>query len=108
MIGLATDDGAQRDQGVEFKRFGHVGQGHAQFQGARDGGDHHVAFVHAELGQFLQARFEFGLTDFFVEAGAYDADVQPFAVQVGGKDVRVHVSAFSVLRECSEGRNRNL
>ena len=83
MIGFAADDRAQRDQGVEFERFGHVRQGHAQFQRARHGGDHHVALVHAQLGQFLQAGFQLGLTDFLVEPGAHDADVQPFAVQVG-------------------------
>src|SRR5690606_38277857 len=99
VIGFAADDRAQRDQRVELEAFSHVRQRHAKLERAGHAGHHDVAFVHAEFGQLLQAGLEFGHADFFVEPGAHDTDVQPFAVQVGGKDVRIHESALGEVAE---------
>ncbi|CFP57447.1 Uncharacterised protein [Bordetella pertussis] len=107
MIGFAADDRAQGDQRVEFIAFGHARQGHAQLQRARHADHHHVALVHAQLAQLFEAGLQLGLADFFVETGTHDADVQPFAVQVGGKNVGIHVSALFSRCVGSEGRNRN-
>src|SRR5690606_32119385 len=90
VVGLATDDGTQRDKGIELKGFSHLSQSHAQFQSTWNGGHHHVSFINAQLGEFCEAGSKFGLADFLVETGTHNPDVQAFAVQIGRQSIRIH------------------
>ena len=55
MVSVATDDGAEGNQGVVFAAKCHALQHERNFQRAGDVGDDHVGIAHAEALQFVNA-----------------------------------------------------
>ncbi len=95
MVGFTTNHGAQCNQGVKFTRVGQLRQRDAQLKRAWHRHNHDVLFINAEFAQFVQAGVELHFTDIFIEPGTNDADMQPFAIQVGSQGIGVHDRAPS-------------
>ena len=90
MVGLATDDGAQRDQRVELLRLGHLLQGQRNFQRARDGHVQDVLVGHAQMLQFCQACRQQAMADIGIETCLHDTDAQAFTCQIAFKSSYRH------------------
>src|SRR5690606_6133714 len=82
--GLAPDDAAEADDGVDPAGGGEDAGAHRELEAAGHGLDDDVVVVHAELLQAPSGALGEPLDDVVVPAGPHDADAQASPVEPGG------------------------
>ena len=104
MVGLAPDDGAQRDERIEISGLREPLQRERRFQGAGHADHGDVALADAGFFQRTQRACEHQIADAGIEARQDDADTPAEAVGVYGKLADRHERWIAVARRrCGVG-----
>ena len=91
MIGLAADDGAERDQRIVLFGLRELHERKRNLERAGNGHLRHVLIHHAELAQLVHAGLELTAAGIFIEARNHNADAQIGAVGRSRDDVNCHL-----------------